>query len=761
VPESRITGSAAAADRGNQAGNHGLRAWAADLLAAATASVVTLAVWLTLAVLAYAALGAEAAPVGIRAACAAVTAGALVVALLGRSVMPAAAPSSATALIFAAAVARLAADPALQPLAAPAQLALLVAAASCCVVAMGLLQVLFGLLRLGSVARGVPQPVLAGFMNGVAWLALLAQMPALLGLPAGAAAAGPQAWLAQAQPATLAVALATAVCVWWLARRWPRAPAALLGLGAGCLLYAAIRLAWPAAALGPLVGPLPPQLPQPDALLPLLDAGGGGRELLLRHAQPLLMTALALAVVGSLENVLNALATDHLKLSRHDPDRELLAFGAGNVVSGLFGGLPLTYMRARAAVLLASGAVSRRAAVACAPLTAVLYAAGSGLIARLPLCVLAGLMVTVAWSLVDRDSLRALAQAARGRLPPERRLPLALMAAVFVVTLWLGFAAGVAVGVLLAMGLLIHGMNRSLLRSRHRADALPSRRIYAPAQERVLQQARRRVLLLELEGALFFGNAETLAAQAERLDGDEAFVALDLHRVSTLDASGVLVLAQLTQRLAARGCTLLLAGVSPGNRHGRMLAALGVSSAGQPARCFDDLDRATEFAEQQLLAAAGFADDDEAVPLAECALLQGLDAGQAARLQAAMPMRRLQAGERLFSEGDAGDCLYVLTQGSITVRSAGAEGAQGAAAHRYVSFSPGMMLGEMAMLDGRGRSAGALADRPSQLHVLTRDALEDLAREDPELARRLAVNIALHLADRLRQATAAWRLAAA
>ncbi|MFT3816948.1 MAG: SulP family inorganic anion transporter [Rubrivivax sp.] len=759
MPDSHPTGSAAAAaaDRSDPAGTAGLRAWAADLLAAATASIVTLAVWLTLAVLAYAALGAAAGPVGIRAACAAVTAGALVVALLGRSVMPAAAPSSATALIFASAVARLAADPALQPLAAPAQVALLVAAASCCVVAMGLLQLLFGLLRLGSVARRVPQPVLAGFMNGVAWLALLAQVPVLLGLPAGAAAAGPQAWLAQAQPATLAVALATAGCVWWVARRWPRAPAALLGLGAGCLLYAVIRLAWPAAALGPLVGPLPPQLPQPDALLPLLGAGGG-RELLLRHAQPLLMTALALAVVGSLENVLNALAIDHLTLARHDPDRELLAFGAGNVASGLFGGLPLTYMRSRAAVLLASGAVSRRAAVACAPLTAALYAAGSGLIARLPLCVLAGLMVTVAWSLVDRDSLRALALAVRGRLPPERRLQLALMVAVFGVTLWLGFAAGVAVGVLLAMGLFIHGMNRSLFRSRHHADALPSRRVYAPAQERWLQQARRRVLLLELEGALFFGNAETLAAQAERLDGGEAFLVLDFRRVSTLDPSGALALTQLAQRLAARGCTLLLAGVSPGNRHGRMLAALGAPPAAQQARCFDDTDRATEFAEQQLLAAAGFADDDEGVPLAACALLQGLDAGQAARLQAAMPARRLQAGERLFSEGDAGDCLYVLTQGSVTVRSAGA---QEGAGHRYVSFSPGMMLGEMAMLDGRGRSADALADRPSQVHALTRDALERLAREDPELARRLATNIALHLAERLRHAATAWRLAAA
>lgn len=732
----------------------GAGAWVSDILAGATGAVATMAAWLTLAMLAYAALGPGAAAAGVRAACAAVTIGAFVVAWLGRSVMPTGAPSSATTLIFAAAVARLATDPALQPLSTPAHLTLLVAAASGCVVLMGLLQMLLGLLRLGSVARYVPQPVLAGFMNGVALLALLAPLPALLGISGGAG--NWRTLLAQAQPGALAIALATPACAFLVARTWPRAPSALVGLAFGCLLFALVHAAWPGISLGPLVGPLPPGVPLPDVLLPLLESPGA-LGLLRRHANLLVTTALALAVVGSLESVLNALAIDRRVNARHNPNRELLAFGIGNVASGLFGGLPLSYLRSRAAVLLDNGARSRRAAMACAVLTALLVLAAGDLIALLPLGVVGGLMVVVAWGLVDRSSLRWIARALRGRLPREMWLDLALMLIVFAVTLSAGFVAGVAFGVLLATGLFIRAMNRSLIRSRYRGDRQPSRRIYPPMQEHLLQTARRQIQVFELEGALFFGNADLLAAQVEALDEHSSFVVLDLRRVSTLDPSGAQVLAQMHPRLAARRCTLLLAGVTATNRHGRVLTALDLFGAPSPLDegCFEDVDRAVEHAEQRLLRAAGLMQDQVPVPLADCMLLHGIDEDQIARLGAEMPSQHLKTGDVLFREGDPGDRLYVLTQGSITVRSDEAHGA-----HRFVSFSPGMMLGEVAMLDGQGRTADAMADTPSIVHVLTRETFDRLARDEPALARQLAINIARHLSARLRQAGHAWRVAA-
>ncbi|HEY5321843.1 MAG TPA: SulP family inorganic anion transporter, partial [Caldimonas sp.] len=145
-------------------------AWRADVVAGSVGSIVTLASWLTLPLLAFVALGPSAAPVGMLAGGAASLVGGFVVAVIGRSAMPAAGLSSATMLLFAAAVATLSTDPAMQPLSRPGHLAVLLATISCCVVLMGALQMLFGWLRLGVVAKYVPQPVLAGFMNSVAVL---------------------------------------------------------------------------------------------------------------------------------------------------------------------------------------------------------------------------------------------------------------------------------------------------------------------------------------------------------------------------------------------------------------------------------------------------------------------------------------------------------------------------------------------------------------------------------------------------------------
>src|SRR5690606_22125758 len=148
--------------------------------------------------------------------------------------------------------------------------------------------------------------------------------------------------------------------------------------------------------------------------------------------------------------------------------------------------------------------------------------------------------------------------AAAGNRSRDVWLNLALVAVVFGVTLWRGFVAGVALGVLLAMALFIHAMNRSLLRGRFTGAERPSRLVYPRAQEDVLHAERAHIVVLELEGALFFGNAESLAREFERIDRDARYVVLDLKRVSMLDPSAAIVLEQLDVRLAAAGRMLLL-----------------------------------------------------------------------------------------------------------------------------------------------------------------------------------------------------------
>lgn len=760
--------------------------WLGELRGGLNGGAAMLPFVLSYGFIAFGALGTAASQAGLVASVTSFVLGTCLLVLVGGLRMPTASPSSSNCLILAGAVLVWLRDPALQPDTA-AGLAALLALAGACTAGAGLLQMAIGLARAGRLVRYLPQPVLAGFMNGVAVLIVLSQVGPALGVDAAVLARDGWAALRDMQPLALAVTAATATMAWACARWAPRLPAALVAL----LLTSAAVLAWQHAAGPPAAGGLQPigalqaELPLPLALLPL--AGDGGWALLQRHAGTVATTALLLALVGSLESTLNLAAVDALTRQRSDPDRTLLSIGGINLVLGLFGALPLVYMRLRAINVHGAGGRGWRAALVDSGLIALLFAFGLPLLALFPRQVLAGILVMLAWGLVDRWTLGLLRQGRQGRrvaahaladgtadsaaAPPaqgrgERLQSLAVIAAVCGVTVLWGFAPAVALGVLLSFVGLVQALQRSLLRH-PAATAGPSRRVYPPVLVPLLQQARRGIVLLELEGALFFGNVEKLQQEVQALLQHPAAaqpgaadllhtLVLDLRRVGSIDASGAVTLQRLQERLAGQGVQLRLAGVTPGNRHGQALRAHGVlddTAAGGWA-LHGDADLAIEAAERAALARAGAQAIGAPVPLAHCELMAGLDEAGVARVAAVLRTRELAAGERLFAQGEPGNALYVLTAGSVSV-------VDGSGQQRFVSFSAGMTFGEMALLDGGGRSADAVADEASTVHALDAAGLAALEREHPALAARLYRNLALHLTTRLRDASGAWRQAAA
>ncbi len=723
-----------------------------ELRAGMAGMLISLAPALTMGLLAFAALGPQAAMLGIPAALLSSAIGGAVFALLSRGPMAAGGPSSAPVLVVGALVARVAADPDFMA-GDPAAMALLLALVAAAVVCMGAVQIALALSGLVRWAKFVPQPVLAGFMNGVALLALLSLLPLLFGWPLARLQSIGWRDLPPVEPATLAVGLFTVAVILGLPRLNSRLPATLIGLLAGSGAYFLLATVLPQAALGPLTGALPTAWPQPAVLAPWFNGASDG--LLQRYLGAALTAGLLMALIGTLELVLNSLAMDQACHSRTDPRREAVALGAANLASGLVGGLPLLLLRPRALHMLQVGGRSRAGLFICCGLFAVLGLAAAPLLSLLPQVVLGGVMVTIAFLMADRWSLQLLAQWWQGPRAADLQLALAVVALVCGATVVLGFPAAVAAGALLSVMLFIRSMNRSLVRSRSTAEALPSRRIYAAADEDRLQTLRARITVLELEGALFFGSADRIAELADALGADCHTLVLDFRRVSVIDASGAVVLAQVSRRLHDHGTRLLLTGVSNDNRHGLMLRQFAgvdyVAEHGVP-----DIDQAVELTELRLLAQAGQDPLRETVALDRVSLMDGLDAAQRARLAACLQPRRLADGERLFGQGEPGDRLYVITAGSINIFSATVPGST-ALRQRYVSLSPGMMLGETAMLDGGGRSGEAVADGVTDVHALDAQALQRLQAEDPQLVAQVYRNIALHLSQRLRAAAWAWR----
>ena len=305
------------------------------------------------------------------------------------------------------------------------------------------------------------------------------------------------------------------------------------------------------------------------------------------------------------------------------------------------------------------------------------------------------------------------------------------------------------------VALFVVAMNRSLIHAVATGQTRTSRRLYPPDVAERLREAGAGTRLIELAGAVFFGTAERLRREVEAHARGARCVILDLHRVTTIDASGALALDAIARQLQQHGVPLLLAGVVPGGRHARALAAFGAFARGEPPPRYGDADRALEAAEAMVLADSGAAVADAERPLSALPLARDLALAQLAALSARVERQELAAGAVLFREGEPGDRLYALARGSVSilthVRGDAAE------ARRLASFAPGVIIGEAAMLDGGGRTATGVADEPSVVYVLTRAALDEIRHDDPALASLLLLNLAREASARLRSAAATIR----
>ena len=295
-------------------------------------------------------------------------------------------------------------------------------------------------------------------------------------------------------------------------------------------------------------------------------------------------------------------------------------------------------------------------------------------------------------------------------------------------------------------------MHHTLVRAIVDGNSRPSRRVWGPAHATELARARAKIRIVELEGALFFGSADRLCGLVMRLARDAEFIVLDFARVTTVDATGAFLLDQLERRLARRNVHVLLASLSPDGRHGAALLAYGAFADRLPRPWFPDVDRAVEFVERKALAPAETATPVE-IPLADLSLCDGITGAALDTLAAALERHEFADGDALFHEADAGDRMYVIARGGVTITIRRFGGEQS----RIVTMAPGAVVGESAFLDGGPRAGTAIVVDPAVVYVLTRDALAQLQAREPAVAARLLVNLARQLSMRLRATTDSLR----
>lgn len=623
--------------------------------------------------------------------------------------------------------------------------ALVFAVLLACTATAGALQLLLGTLRWGRALKYIPFPVLSGLSLGVALLTAQAALRPTLGISPGAPWS---AFFDLLQPWAGVVAGATFLLCFFPVRRLPWLPSTLIGLAGGIVLHYLLSLALEAGRLGPQFPRLAGVLPEFQlwTALPMMDA---------RHwfgfAPTVLFHALAIAAFASLESLLCLRMVQVVTHRRESGDRELLVQGAANLVAGLAGGVMTAGALPRCRAVLEAGGRSRLAGLAFALALVVMATTGGQWATLMPWSVASGMLLYLAWTMVDAGTRGLFAEVLIAH--PGQSRPWADVAIVLVVA-----AAAVLGNLLLAAALGLIGatilFTLSSIRPvvRRVLDGLACRSCTARDihATRSLEQQAECIVLMELQGSLFFGTAEQLAERMQALSAGVRFVILDFEWLRQVDNSGAQMLAEMSAMLAKQDCRLFLSAFKGDVRERlpRRLAACG------NCRIFSDRDQALSAAEDSLLGSAGVRAPD-CLLLEETVLARGLSVREVAFLEAfLMPGHRERAGY-LFRLGEEGASLMVAANRSVEILLPLPDGRQ----RRIASVAPGVAFGEMAVLDARPRSADAWVDGPVDYWALSRAGLEALGAAHPAIAFRLLANLGLELSGRLRATTRELRMA--
>lgn len=618
----------------------------------------------------------------------------------------------------------------------------------------GLLQVAFGAVGLGRLIKYMPYPVVSGYLSGVGLIIILSQIPKLLGLPKEASLwaglVSPSSWQWQG----VIVGLVT-VTVMAAAPRFTKAvPAAILALAAGVLAYFALGLADPGlytlAGNSLVVGPLGgSDASFGDAIAGRWKAIGSLDYALLGK---LLIPAATLAVLLSIDTLKTCVVLDALTRSRHDSNRELIGQGLGNLASAFVGGVPGAGQMGATLVNMSSGAQTRLSGLIEGALALVAFLILGAFIAWVPISALAGILIVIGIRMFDRTSLHLLRSRAT-------ILDFAVIVAVVVVALTVSLIAASGVGIALAIVLFIREQIRgSIVRGKAYGNQIHSKRVRLPDEMAILESRGDQTAIFELQGSLFFGTTDQLYTSLEPELKTRTYIILDMRRVQSVDFTAVHMLEQIEAILRERGATLIFSHLPEqlpsGQDMRQYFDQVGLIKSERHVRMFSELDEALEWIEERLIEEQHLERMlEKPLELREIEVFLGRKESTLAALEACMEKRTYKAGEKIFSQGDTGDELFLIRRGAVRiVLPLGNK-----QSHHLATFGRGDFFGEMAFLDPDPRSADALAFSDVDLFVLSRKRFDTLAEEHKRLAIGLVLSVARVLSTRLRYANAELR----
>ena len=431
----------------------------------------------------------------------------------------------------------------------------------------GLFQILFGIIKLGKYVRYIPYPVLSGFMSGIGVIIILQQLYPLVGLKG----TGTMIDLVMGIPAAVSEGISVT--------------ALLLGLGTIAIieLFPFVTKKVPATLVALIVmtvvslfcnldskliiGDIPSGLPLPFFANANINLSGIDWMTVLKAS---LIPGLTLAGLGSIDTLLTSVVADNITKTKHNSNKELIGQGIGNAIAGLFCGLPGAGATMRTVVNVKSGGRTQISGMVHALLLLAILLGLGGLVKYVPLSVLAGILITVGWGIIDFKGFKDLL-----RIP---RADAVVLVVVFLVTVFVDLLTAVGIGMVIACVLFMKrasdlvegGYSSSTMTSSdlHKGLPNPGEANFdktKPWQDEggITDEMRQHIYIQRLNGPIFFGTINKFKEVMEDVPDHAKVVIIRMKLVSFMDQSGLYAMETAIKDLQARGILVLMTIIQP------------------------------------------------------------------------------------------------------------------------------------------------------------------------------------------------------
>ncbi|MDO8240401.1 MAG: SulP family inorganic anion transporter [Candidatus Moranbacteria bacterium] len=407
----------------------------------------------------------------------------------------------------------------------------------------GVILILMGVFKFGSIIKFIPYPVTVGFTSGIAMIIFFGQIKNFLGLDFGGKIPLDfietlemiyHGLLRGLNSYSLIIGLATlAIFFVWKKynKKFPPAPVALAGGIVVSLFFLDKHV--------PIIGDIPAGLPS----FHMLDFNFANMKLLLP-------AAFTVAILGAIESLLSAVVADGMTGTKHNSNKELIAQGLGNIVVPFFGGIPATGAIARTATNIKNGGRTRMAAIIHAVVILLIVLLFAKYAKFIPLAALAAILITVAYNMSEMDHFKKLLKA------PRRDV--AVLLSTFLLTVFADLTVAVGIGVVMAALLFIKRVSEiknivSSLEENVKVGSEGSKRLH----ESLVDFPQ--ISLYEINGPMFFGAASVMQ---ERIGYEqEGVLIIRMKHVGAIDATATHALEILIDEVHASGGKVILATV--------------------------------------------------------------------------------------------------------------------------------------------------------------------------------------------------------